>query len=445
MTTIGVGHRARSPELVGAVSGLVTVALYALGIGRSLDYDSAETVGFFVRTGSVLDALRRQRAFNNHPMFSLAENAISRVVGTTDEAVLRVLPITAAGCAVALVGWGCTRRWGPRAGVAAAAVLATNPLFAELSRSVRGYSLLVLALVVASALLFRLLDEGGVARPSTAPLYVSAVAIAVATHLYAVVALSGHVVVVVARRRFSGAWFARWLLAVALGGLFYVSVAGPMLQSVGERGRRFQPGFPMRLAVELLGGTGLSVVLLGGVALAAVVTLRHRPEAIPLVGWAVAVTALAWVSAGTDLAPRFFVWMVPLVAVLAAAAVGRWPPAGLAVAVAVVASVWSVAPAWTAAANPYPEAAALVDAQAAAGRSVCVLDLSVPPLLAYTDRFDAVTRAGQLDACDVVVTVAPTLDAALADAADRRFADRTVLGPPGEALVWSREPLEGEG
>src|SRR6266700_1535169 len=57
-------------EALGAAAGLVTFALYMIGAGRSYDYDSSETVGTFVATPSLLDPLRRQLGFNNHPLFS---------------------------------------------------------------------------------------------------------------------------------------------------------------------------------------------------------------------------------------------------------------------------------------------------------------------------------------------------------------------------------------
>jgi hypothetical protein len=72
--------------------GAAVFAAYMVAAGRSYDYDSSETVGAFVATPSLLDPLRRQIAFNNHPLFSLLEHMVYSAGGTS-EATLRVLPL----------------------------------------------------------------------------------------------------------------------------------------------------------------------------------------------------------------------------------------------------------------------------------------------------------------------------------------------------------------
>ncbi|MBK9181335.1 MAG: hypothetical protein IPM45_17550 [Acidimicrobiales bacterium] len=439
----------RDPRLVGATSGVLTAAFYVLGAGRALDYDSAETVGFFVRTGSLLDAVRTQRAFNNHPLFSLLVNGVVRLTGTTEEAVLRALPIAFGAVTVGLIAAHCARRWGGLAGACAAAVVATNPVFAELSRAVRGYSLMTLAIVVSTMTLQRLLDPKASSRRSAELLYVAASAIAIATHLYALVPLSGHVVLVLARGGLRPAWVRRWAAAIVLGGVAYLAIFGGMVDAMAGRGRRFQPDFPFDLARELLGGTTVSAVLVGVAAMwGAVLVRRATPSSVFrwMTVWLVAAVAVPWLAANTDLAPRFFVWLVPAVAVLVAICVARAPAMAAAVVVAAALSSWSLAPEWAASPHPYPEVAGVIDADADAGLRVCALDLSVPPLLAYTDRFEAVTRPSQLSRCDTLVVVHPALDPDLVAAADAAFGGSRPIGGPGDARIWTRRgTLSGDG
>ena len=62
---------------------------------------------------------------------------------------MRVLPVVCAAATVGiLTGWSA-KRWGTAAALVAGSVLAANPLFALVSRNVRGYSLMVLGCTVA--------------------------------------------------------------------------------------------------------------------------------------------------------------------------------------------------------------------------------------------------------------------------------------------------------
>src|SRR5438445_10156212 len=103
---------------VGVAAGAVTFGVYLVGSGRSYDYDSSETVGSFIATRSLLDPFRRQLQFNNHPLFSFLEHLVYSA-GGKNEAALRVVPAAD--------------------GAATVGLLAANPTYAELSRSVRGY------------------------------------------------------------------------------------------------------------------------------------------------------------------------------------------------------------------------------------------------------------------------------------------------------------------
>ena len=138
--------RRKAPGLVAVLTFVATASFYGLGSGRAYDYDSSESVGSFIATGSLLDPFRRQLQFNNHPLFSFIEHVVY-AFGGHSESALRSLPIIFGAVTVGIVCYWAANMWGLSAGVTAAALLAANPTFAELSRSVRGYSLLTLCAV----------------------------------------------------------------------------------------------------------------------------------------------------------------------------------------------------------------------------------------------------------------------------------------------------------
>src|SRR5437764_512186 len=87
------GKRPKGPLIAGGVLATLTLLGYLPGLGRSLDYDSAETVGLFIRRGPPWAVFREQLVFNNHPMFSFLEQLIRSSTGRADAATMRVLPI----------------------------------------------------------------------------------------------------------------------------------------------------------------------------------------------------------------------------------------------------------------------------------------------------------------------------------------------------------------
>ncbi|MDQ3642368.1 MAG: glycosyltransferase family 39 protein, partial [Actinomycetota bacterium] len=173
----------RLPPGVWAGAGLAMVTFlgYLPGSGRSLDFDSAQTVGMFVKTGPPWSAFRLQAAFNNHPLFSFLEQLVRVVTGRTDAAAMRVLPVLCGALAVGVLTWFAARRHGLLAGLAAGALLATNPTFLSLSRAARGYSLLVLCAIVATILVAD--DRPDRSRWSDLA-YVAVAGMGLATHLY---------------------------------------------------------------------------------------------------------------------------------------------------------------------------------------------------------------------------------------------------------------------
>ncbi len=133
---------------------------------------------------------------------------------------------------VALLGWWCANRFGLFPAAAAAAVVASNPPYADLSREVRGYSLLALCAVAATIAFERL-----VATPTrrAGTIYVLSLAIGIGTHLYGVLLIPLNAAVILARRELTGAWLARWTMAATVGVLPYVRLAGAMWTNRRQR------------------------------------------------------------------------------------------------------------------------------------------------------------------------------------------------------------------
>ncbi len=165
---------------VGVGAGAVTFGLYLVGSGRTYDYDSSETVGSFIATPSLLDPFRRQLVYNNHPLFSFLDHLVYSAGGRS-ALDLRILPILFGAAVVAIVVEWSARHWGLVGAATAGLVLGANSSFAELSRSVRGYSLLCLSAVVSTLLVDRLLTQP---RRLVSTAYIIAVAAGIATHVY---------------------------------------------------------------------------------------------------------------------------------------------------------------------------------------------------------------------------------------------------------------------
>ena len=439
----------RSPVLAGTVLGLATFVAYLPGLGRSLDFDSADTVGLFVRPGPPWAVFQRQAVFNNHPMFSFLEQLVRVVTGRTDAPTMRLLPILFGAVTVGVLTWFAARRHGLLAGLAAGVVAAANPTFAGLSRSVRGYSLLTLCALVSTLLVVA--DERR--RRGRGAAYVVVAAMGLATHLYMVPVLAAHVGVLVARRALDERWRVRLLAVLLLSALAYVGMAAVMLDAATEHARHFQADLPWRVA-GMATGDGWACAVLGPLVLAgAVITLRSRAARGAAIALGAVLLGLWAVMQSSALTERFFVWLVPGVGYLAAVAVARVRAAAVLVAVWVVLALVALLPGYTADLSGYRPAAAVVRAVNASGGRSCVVGVGVPMMHAYLDvpgEFAPVTRPEELDGCDLVVVAAwwPESraswfapDQAVLKAATARFPHQRVLGVREPALALSNRPL----
>src|SRR5215210_1781884 len=111
--------RARDAAYAGIV-GAAVAGFYAIGAGRAFNLDAAATVANFVATPSLLDPFTEQIVYNNHVLFSFADHLVYSATGSSDEALLRAVPVIAAGLALGLLARELARRFGWPAAVGAA-------------------------------------------------------------------------------------------------------------------------------------------------------------------------------------------------------------------------------------------------------------------------------------------------------------------------------------
>jgi hypothetical protein len=423
---------------VGLGAGLATAACYVPGMGRAYGWDASNTVAHFVATPSLFDPFRRQVGYNNHVLFSAVEHVVYTVTGSRDERVMRVLPIAFAAVAVGLVAWETTRRLGALAGVVAAAIIIANPLAVQEFREPRAYSVLVLCAVVTSGLLVRLVDEES--RRSRVVAYVAFAAIGVGSHLYMLTVLVAHAAFVSDRPGALRRWAPRWLLAVG-GGL--IPAAVPVGKELFRHQYRFFDAvFPLRFTFDLLGGEGVAFVLLAPLAAVGAWRLWQR---VPLqrAGIAVVATVIgSWVASPEFIYSRFYLWLLPAIAVVVASVVARRRALVWVVAAALGAQVVTQLPRLGEAQVPNRTAAALVVRAQRAGLRTCAIGSTGTTLAAYATGYVTVRHPDALASCDLVVDAEGGFNRSIVRAAALRFPyhRRLPAKEPGSAFA-SRDGL----
>lgn len=421
--------------ITGALTAVGALLAYLPGLGRPYGWDESVTVRNFVATPSLLDPFRAQIEYNNHPLLSIIDHLIYSATGSTDEALMRLAPLLAVVAAVGLLTAVCTRRLGMLPGVTAGALLAANPLVVEAARTARGYGLLVLCTVASSIVLLDLVRDG---RPSRwrAAAYVGTVALGVCAHMYMALVVMVHATYVVASHGRLRPWIIRWAIALAVGGSSYVGLAAAMLASP-QRG-------PFR--AELLGDVTVAV-LGGGLAAAAVLpALLMGATAVWRLTASLAAACMVAALLSVDalilhpayLYPRFFVWAIPAMAVVAAIGVARIPLAAGSVGVAVTLMVVGVLPGYTKGDVGNKAAAVAIISAQSRGDTVCAD--SPAPLQAYVKSTLMTTSAENLGACDVVVLLyRPSDYARVVVASGRPFQVQLDGKTPG--VIYARRPL----
>ncbi len=436
----------RWPASAGILLGVATAAVYLVGSNRSFGYDAAATYANFVATSSLWDAFAvhsvlptvplKYVASNDHVLLSLLSHLIYSITGSRREVAYRLLPALAAGGTVGVTTAVLARRFGIVAGVSAGLFIATDPLFVDNSRDLRGYSLAALGAVLATVIL-----AGRWTRRRLAA-YALLIGLAIAAQLFAGVVLLLHIAWIATRRsrpqliRLAPAWIA----AAAIGVAANANIQVMELVQHGYPPSLFYPTFPRDLVLFLLGapillplGLWLATVLCGLFA------LRREPWLWAGIAVAAVVVAALWLGLQPAyLYPRFFIFLVPGCAYLIAAAVARWKVLAPVVVAGAVAAAAGQVPGYTQDPLALPQAAAAIERIHAAGRRACVIHADEQVLAAYTKEFTVVSSVDQLADCDAVVVVSWNVDLAVRDDAAREFPRATGLQAYYPAVVLER-------
>lgn len=330
--------RRRRLWLLLLIVGGAALRLHGLDAQLWLD-EAAVVVGLGSR--SPLDTLFSTPTLNNHILYTLAMNLSLALFGAAAWAAR--LPAALAGIATVPAVYVLARHaLSDRDSLLAAALVAVSYHHVFFSQSARGYSLLLLWAVLASAAFLRALDRD---TGLDWALYGLAAFLGCATMLFGVFVPAGHAVawavLVAARRRNGGRelpFDRRPLLVWALVGLAALHVyAGSLpwvISIAAAQATGVEPGYRIS-QIERLGQLwrGLRAGLGGAsiLALAAILVptaaglprfVRRHPRltlvlVAPLLLEAVAVVGLAW-------SPRFFLLALPVAAILGTGAAAGW-------------------------------------------------------------------------------------------------------------------------
>lgn len=436
----------RAPAIAGTILGVATVAVYLVGSNRSFGYDAAATFANFVATPSIWDAFAirnvlptvplKSVASNDHVLLSLISHLIYSTTGSRSEIVYRLVPALAAGGTVGVTTAALAQRFGLLAGAAAGLFIATDPLFVDNSRDLRGYSLAALTCVVATVILagrwtrWRLIA------------YALLMGLAVAAQLFAGVALLMHVAWIASRRSWPqlGQVAPAWVAAAVIGLAANANIQVMELLQHGYPASVFYPTFPRDLVLFLLGAPVLVPVGLwlatAGLGLWA---LRARPWLWAGLGVVALVVAALWLGLQPAyLYPRFFIFLVPACALLMAAAIARWKVLAPVVAGGALWAAISQVPGYVEDPLALPQAAAAIERIHAAGNRACVVHIDEQVLAAYTTEFSVVSTPDQLADCDAVVVVSWNVDLPLRDLAAEQFPRATALQAYYPGVVLER-------
>jgi hypothetical protein len=439
--------------VVGAALGIATTAAYLIGSGRSFGYDAAATFGNFVATPNLIDAFAvhsamptmplKSIASNDHVFLSLISHVIYSLTGSRSEVVYRLVPALAAGGTVGVSAAALARRFGLLAGASAGLFIATNPMFVENSRDLRGYSLAALLALLSTLVLLNSLSLKGRGLGSGARVaYALLLGLAIATHVFVIVVLAVHVVWVAIRRSMADVKRLApvWTAALGVGVAANANIEFMEFVQHGFPPGMFNPSFPLYLVLFLVGAPVLLPLGLwlstAGLGLWAV---RREPRVWAAVGVLAAVVAILWlVLQPAYLYPRFFIFLIPGVAYLMAPAIKRWWVLAPVVVAGAIFAIAAQVPGYTEDPLALPQAANAVELSRAGGGSPCVIHSDESVLAAYTTVFTVVTTADQLKGCTEVVIVSWNVDPPLRDLAAQEFPRLTVLPAYYHAVVLRR-------
>jgi hypothetical protein len=194
-----------------------------------------------------------------------------------------------------------------------------------------------------------------------------------------------------------------------IGVLPYAAMLRALYESARNRRGTFQPRFPFDVARAVLGQQFLAVAVLAALTIYALSVAGIRRPLLP--GAAVVAAALLaiWmVLHPLDLYPRFVVWLVPAVALAAAAAIARRPMLAPVAILAILAMVVSQASSWTTDPIASRQVARMVETTRARGQTPCAVGYGSEIILGYTRRVRSVLTVSQLAGCDLLFADADT-------------------------------------
>jgi len=336
--------RARLTPEVGAVAALtllVAAFLFATLDVQSYWYAEADTV--FVLEASFGDMLSKVPGMEgNPPLYYVLAWLWAKAFGT-GEVGLRSL---SALCGIALVpvAWAAARQLaGPRAGVAAAALVAVNPFLVWHAQDARPYMLVALLSGVALLFFARALDSE---RPREVALWALFSALAVLTHYFAAFVFAAEALWLLRRLRRRGVVVATGIVVACGLALIPIvlqqkdeattSLFGSLATRVAQVPKQFLVGFDapaeraLGLVALLLAAAGIGLALTRGRPRARRAALMTLSVAVAGVG-----TPLLFALAGVDYlnARNVIAALLPAVIVvaagLAAPEAGRWGLAAL--------------------------------------------------------------------------------------------------------------------
>jgi len=436
----------RAEVRVGLLLGVVTAAVYMIGSRRSFGYDAAASFANFIATPSIWDAFAvrsviptiplTQVATNDHVLLSLLSHLMYSATGIRSEALYRLIPALAAGATVGVSTGALVRRFGMLSGVCAGLYIATDPLFVDNGRDLRGYSLAALGSVLATLILNGKWTRGRLVA------YSLIMGLAIAAQLFAGVVLLCHIAWIATRRsRGQVLQLApAWIGALLIGAAANADIQFIEFTQHGLPAPMFYPTFPSDLVFFLLGAPVLLPIGLWLSSAGLGLWLQRRePWLWATIAVLAAVVLVLWlVLRPAFLYPRFFIFLVPACAYLMAAAIARWWVLAPVVVLGAAAAVVSQASGYTEDPLALPQAAAAVARIHESGQRACVIHSDEQVLSAYTTDFTVVTRPEQLHDCDAVVVVSWGVDLGLRDEAAREFPRLTTLQAYYPAVVLER-------
>ena len=305
---------------------IVAITIRLHSIDRGFDYDELFTVIHFVDVHSIWTTISSYIVFNNHIAYSIL-SYLSKTIFGRDEWAFR-LPALLMGLISLCFFWYFIRTFvDKKVAILATFTLAIIPTHVEWSISSRGYSGLLLFVLIASFSYLRLLRE-----PSHRywGIFVLASVAGIYMHLYALLVTVSQFILVLLlalkqsyfsktrpylnTQSFRLIWSAFWIIVV-LSFICYLPVLFKLIYWILRRNHgTFQLFFPITIA-ELLSSGGnitLTVLLLFVFVVGLIVFWRlHALEAVYLL-FLVTIPLLAvWLSRPYDLYPRFFAYYLP--------------------------------------------------------------------------------------------------------------------------------------